>query len=114
MGSAPVLRIDNQFYTSGIISVDEHGQIQFPGDLQGQTSHVYTTILGMIHEIAGDNFRITRLRIALLDSKDLDVVLDIHRARIGYSILGVSTIIVKEFLHPEALIQLEMDGLAGS
>lgn len=109
IGFAQASRIDELLCVSGTGPSDESGKVVGLDDIHLQAQHCFEKGLDSVLKAGGTIDDIIRTRIFIRNRDDLKTVARIHREFFSSIQPACSVLIVQGLLHPEWLIQIEMD-----
>ena len=109
IGFAQASRIDELLCVSGTGPSDEFGQTVGLNDIHLQAQHCFEKGLDSVLKAGGTVDDVIRTRVFIKNRDDLRIVASIHREFFSSIQPACSVLIVQGLLHPEWLIQIEMD-----
>ena len=113
-GSAPALshytdavRFGHMLYISGIVALDDQGNVIAKNDVVGQTEYIFQSIQRIL-DTAGGNFAdVLKVTVFLIDVADREKINAVRKKYFG-AIKPASTLIgVKALALPDLLIEVE-------
>lgn len=107
------LRIGDRIEVAGTTAMDASGNVQHPGDMQGQATVILETIRKAVVDLGGSVDDVVRTRVFTTDIKRWEEIGRAHHAMFGHMELPpVSAFYgVKELLHPDILIEIEASAI---
>ena len=104
------VKVGNQVFVSGTLSVDSKGQLVGGADVYLQTCQVLRLILGALDEVGASAQNVVRLRIYLKDYADFA---EIARAQfeVFESVRPTCTFVQTSFVGPEFKVQIDADAI---
>ena len=114
IGYAQASRIDELLCVSGTGPSDEFGQTFGKNDIHLQAQYCFEKGLDSVLKSGGTAEDIIRTRIFITNRDDLKTVSNIHREFFSSIQPACTVLIVQGLLHPEWLIQIEMDAFIKS
>lgn len=112
-GYSRAVRVGDQIFVSGSTAMKD-GSVVGPGDVVAQTRQTIETISAALAAAGASMNDVVRYRIFLTDIADSARVLPLFGEFFGEIRPAGTMLAVSALIHPEMLIEIEVDAIAGS
>lgn len=112
-GYSRAVRAGDQIYVSGSTAMKD-GRVTGPGDVVAQTHQTMTTITSALEAAGASLADVVRYRIYLTRIEDSVLVLPLFGVYFGDIRPAGTLVAVSSLIHPDMLIEIEVDAIAGS
>ena len=108
-GFSRAFRKGPHVWVSGTIASDKAGNIAHPNDAYGQACYIFKKIETVLLEAKLSLDHIVRTRMFIINGDDSEAVGKAHFEFVGHNQPAATMVAVKEFVHPDALVEIEVD-----
>ena len=109
------VRFGNLLFISGMVALDEAGNVVAEGDVVGQAEHIFALIGRILQQAGGSFANILRVTVYLLDVADRTRINPVRQKFFGGTKPASTLIGVRELALPGLLMEVEaIAGLEGS
>ena len=103
---SPALRVGNLLFISGTTATDDNGQLVAPGDLVGQTRHIYDKFAGLLAAAGAGLEHIVQTTEYVTTTENYRGTADVRRAIFRPPYPTATGVIVAGLLRTGALIEI--------
>ncbi len=97
----------NLLFISGIVALDEAGNVVAEGDVVAQAEHIFATIGRILHQAGGGFANILRVTVYLLDVADRTRINPVRQKFFGGTRPASTLIGVRQLARPGLLMEVE-------
>jgi enamine deaminase RidA (YjgF/YER057c/UK114 family) len=94
-------------FTSGLNAVDDHGVLQAPGDVVGQTRVVFQKLRAILEAAGGSLANVVKTTDYILSRDNYRATADVRREFFGDNFPTATGLVVKELLGRGVLIEID-------
>lgn len=114
VGYCRALRAGDRVFVTGTAPVGDDGAVIAPGDAYRQAKACFEMIERALRELGVDLSRVTRTRMFVTDIDRWAEFGRAHREAFGAHPPTTTMVEVRRLIHPDMLIEVEADAVAGS
>ena len=103
---SPALRVGNVLFISGTTATDDHGQLVAPGDIVGQTRHIYEKFAGLLAAAGAGLEHIVQTTEYVTTTENYRGTAEVRRAIFRPPYPTATGVIVAGLLREGALIEI--------
>ena len=111
VGYARAVRLGNAVHVSGTTAVDEHGNVVGTGDAAAQTRYIFQRIDMALRDCGATLGDVVRTRMFVRDIHQWEPVGAVHREVFGDIRPAATMVEVAGLIHPDLLVEIEVDAL---
>ncbi len=111
VGYSRAVRVGSHVFVSGTVAADESGRIHAPGDAGAQARYVFQKIDASLRLVGASLRDVVRVRVYLVEMKDLEAVGRAHHAAFAEVRPANTTIAVAALASPECRVEIEVDAV---
>ena len=113
VGYSPVARVGDAVFVSGHVSVDGAGNTVGVGDAGAQAEQVFRNVEAALKAAGATMADVTKITCFLVDVADYDAYAAVRLRLFPENGPASSTVVVKELVKPEYLIEIEAIAVVG-
>ena len=113
VGYSPATRVRNAVFVSGHVSVDAAGDLVGEGDAGAQSEQVFRNVEGALQAAGATMADVTKITCFLVDVADYDAYAAVRLRLFPENGPASSTVVVKELVKPEYLVEIEAIAVVG-
>jgi enamine deaminase RidA (YjgF/YER057c/UK114 family) len=112
-GYSRAVRVGDQIFVSGSTAI-RNGQVVGPGDVKAQTHQTMETITAALQAAGATLSDVVRYRIYVTNVSNGQKVLPLFGEYFGDIRPAGTLVVISGLIHPDVLIEIEVDAIAGS
>ena len=93
-------------FISGLVSIDAQGTTIAPGDIEGQTRHIFNNMESILKEAGGNRDNIVKMNVFLTDMKNFPGMSKV-RSEFFKAPFPASAAVQAQLLKPEWLVEID-------
>jgi len=113
VGYSRMVRAGNMIYISGTVAIDDEGVIVGAGDVYTQTRFIILKIEKYLKTAGASLENVVPTRLFVKDISQWEAVGKVHGEFFGTIKPATTMVEVKALIHPEFLVEIEMDAVIG-
>ncbi|MCH8205789.1 MAG: RidA family protein [Chloroflexi bacterium] len=113
VGYSPATRVGDAVFASGHVSVDAAGNVVGEGDAGAQSEQAFSNVEAALKAAGATMDDVTKITCFLVDVADYDAYAAVRLRLFPENGPASSTVVVKELVKPEYLVEIEAIAVVG-